>query len=166
MVASITTTNEKHVSHMIKDLRKSCKQFIVFLLLNLAVIIVFSLLFFYIEHCYDPVTPPDPLQPYVDVCRYIQNNTNYSQTDTQLTALCKQALNHKPKVVECTLNKKNFFKYFDYYVSVVYTLGELCLNPNLQICRKKAVWRSVFLIIQNSILNANSTKTHSSRDTF
>ena len=32
--------------------------------------------------------------------------------------------------------------------------------------QKKQLWRSVFLSIRHSILNADSTKTHSSRVTF
>jgi len=126
-----TKSYELHIRQLVKNLKTSCKQFVIFLVVNFIIIVLFTLLFFYIEHCYDPITPPDSLQPYLDVCRYIHSNTTYSQNDTQLLALCKQAFNHTQIVIECTLDKKNFFKYFDYYGTIAYTIGMLAWIPKI-----------------------------------
>jgi len=118
---------ERHVAKLKKDLIGGAKKFLLCFSAWPIVFCGFVLLFFYIEHCYDPITPPDSLQPYLDV----YSNTTYSQNDTQLLALCKQAFNHTQIVIECTLDKKNFFKYFDYYGTIAYTIGMLAWIPKI-----------------------------------
>ncbi|XP_066935430.1 potassium channel subfamily K member 15-like [Clytia hemisphaerica] len=107
----------------IKNLKKSFKMFVIYFIVVLSIYIVLVFLFFYIEHCYDPVIPTKtPKHKLWQLCQHLEKNLTMDiHNDTVLSPLCK---NHRePYRISCQLTTTNFFKYFDYVASISFTLG-------------------------------------------
>ena len=127
-----------------EGLKKSSKKFAFFLTLLLIAVVSIALLYFYIEHCYDPYKVNDQLW---QLCQYLllqghNNNTNSNVNHTQLIDLCQDV--KLPPKIECELTQTNFFKYFDLSGHIAFTVGKyLCalITIYLSLCSLTRVMR-------------------------
>ena len=127
-----------------EDLSKFTRRFLVYMILTVTDMTLGSLLFFYIEHCYDRQSPEYlPMEKtYINICKlfsstnlFQQNNyttSTVTQNDSQIlgkiASLCGKRALFEEKI-ECHLDKKAFSKWFEYTASIGFTVGtvRVCL---------------------------------------
>ena len=121
-----------------EDLSKFTHRFLVYMILAVSDMVLGSLLFFYIEHCYDK-QPPTYLpmeQNYITICNLFSSTHLYQDTNTttsnithndslvldKIAKICGARASYEEKI-ECHLNKDTFSKWFEYTASIGFTVG-------------------------------------------
>lgn len=127
---------QKPLGELNKELRKYTKRFLVYFIFTLFDTILGSLLFLYIENCYDPV--PRPLnnmeQDYTTICSIAEsknigviddgdNNNNNTKILLQIVEICKKKKEYV-NAQECELNLRTFSMWFEYTASIAFTTGK------------------------------------------
>ena len=141
------TKHEKEMHKLKEDLKKSSKKFVIFVIINLLIVILMTLIFFYIEHCYDPISVREASHDLWELCNLLheQNSKNTTSLNTEntsnttssvnttktssvnttnstiLTKLCVKGIEQTK--MKCELTETLFFKYFDYSSSILFTVG-------------------------------------------
>ena len=134
----IITDTDKHIQKLKNQLKSSTKKFFVFFLLNCIVSVLGSLLFLYIEQCYDVVTPT--LSPressFIDICNkskilsfnHTESATNSSSSTyineffVDLNKLCEQ--DKGIEEIRCELTKSSIITWMEYVFTIQLTLGK------------------------------------------
>jgi len=120
-----------------KELSKFTKRFVFYMLLTVGDMVLGSLLFLYIEHCYSVIPPAyKPMEKsYMDICRLlnftklIEDTGNGSvsveeyKNNMRIKELCDEQQSFK-EVIECKLNTNTFSKWFEYTASIGFTVGK------------------------------------------
>ena len=135
-----------------EDLSKFTRRFLLYMLLAVSDMILGSLLFFYIEHCYHRIPPSyRPMEKtYIDICDLFETtqlyrqqqqstNNNINTTTTPVAATTLTTGNDTSKFVEisrlcaerwefeenieCLLTRDAFSKWFEYTASIGFTVG-------------------------------------------
>jgi len=118
-----------------KELRKFTRSFLIYMILTVCDMVLGSLLFLYIEHCYEIVPPKYlPMEAnYIKICSLLEKSkllemqngslvTNQSAEIKDIQAICDEMESFKQHV-ECSLNKETFSKWFEYTASIGFTVG-------------------------------------------
>ena len=120
-----------------KELSKFTKRFVFYMILTVCDMVLGSLLFLYIEHCYS-VSPPKytPMEEsYIEICSLLnftkleENtgngsvSTNEYKNNMRIKELCEEQDSFK-EVIECKLNTDTFSKWFEYTASIGFTVGK------------------------------------------
>ena len=121
-----------------KELSKFTRQFLIYMVLAVTDMVLGSLLFLYIEHCYDVVSKTyRPMEnSYLEICNILEHKTNTSvsvggrnDNDTkQMLTEMQEICNRKSMYIEhivCELNQGTFSKWFEYTASIGFTVGKL-----------------------------------------
>lgn len=133
--------HQKSLSELKVELKKYTKRFLAYFVLTLADTILGSLLFLYIEHCYDSVPPRLSAMElaYLFICDNMENikdeglfNTTVIQTYgnssvgnfTNIREMCEKRDEIEPRIA-CELTLKTFSKWFEYTASIAFTTGSL-----------------------------------------
>lgn len=125
------------VKNYYKDFKRHLRIAIIYFCLFLIVMTIGTLLFFYIEQCYD-VTPKQldefttsylrvcslfhSLQPYNATTGSVSTvSSNSSVLNQAIVDMCKKG---KPKTpVKCELTGQSFWHWWDYTITLSYTIG-------------------------------------------
>ena len=108
----------------IQDLKYNLKRFFIYFLVNSSITAIFSLLFLYIEHCYDVVAAPENYREssFVEICaerRRLLNqsneplsilSTNISDFHSKLKQICGSDTT-VDEIIKCEFNPKTFTKW-------------------------------------------------------
>ena len=124
-----------------EDLSKFTHRFLVYMILAVSDMVLGSLLFFYIEHCYDKQPPLYlPMEKsYITMCDLFSETDLYQNTNStpfnitqndsiileKMAKICDKRASFEEKI-ECHLNKDTFSKWFEYTASIGFTVGK-CL---------------------------------------
>lgn len=124
---------QKPLKELSKELKKYTKRFIVYFIFTLFDTILGSLLFLYIEHCYDPVLKPlNGLEKgYTAICDIMENvnlpifdENNNTEKLLQINDICSERNALKERNA-CELSMGTFSKWFEYTASIAFTTGWL-----------------------------------------
>lgn len=118
-------TKEQHL----KEAKKHTIMFAVYFAVVLATLCLGSLLFFYIEHCYDIVQPTLNANDKAlhTICHFLEESNNKTEKENSTTVghiqkICTEIeLTHEK--IECVMNIHTFCKWFDFTTSVSFTTG-------------------------------------------
>ena len=135
----IITDIDEHTKHLKHELKSSTKKFCISFFLNNIASVLGALLFFYIEQCYDVVTPAlnQRESNFIAICNksktlspnYTAEATNASSISknmneflTDLNKLCAQ--DEGVDEIKCELTKKNIITWMEYVFTIQLTLGK------------------------------------------
>jgi len=144
----------KHIEEMIhiasinalfwKEVKYNLHRFLAYGVANLLLLMLGSLLFFYVEHCLETKVPKTlniGEQSFIEICNHHQKllekqqgnissplvNTTAALFANQIDLLCQ----HNKKIVlderTCDLTVLEWYKWMEYTFSVAFTLGKLCV---------------------------------------
>ena len=139
----IITDTDEHIQKLKNQLKSSAKKFFIFFFLNCIVTVLGSLLFLYIEQCYDVVTPT--LSPressFIDICNkskilsfnHTESATNSSSSTyinkffVDLNKLCEQ--DKGIEEIKCEITKYSIINWMEYVYTIQLTLGKYKYIP-------------------------------------
>ena len=117
-----------------KDTTKSLKNFMKLFALSNVCYVIFAFIFFYLEHCYDVVSPKltYSAKKCLETCEIVlrmnqsMNGTIfYRSTLMNLSRGCQEeSYCYKVENVDCLVNVENMLKWINYVLTIAFTLGE------------------------------------------
>ena len=111
----------------LKNLKKYAKKFIIFFITLVTAFVAIALVYFYLEHCFDPQQIEGQTNHLWQLCQHMLDQTNNitnNNTNTNITRLiniCKDV--SQPAKIKCEFTKTNFLKYFDLAGHIAFTVG-------------------------------------------
>lgn len=126
---------EKHnidsLKIFLKELKKHIRIAILFIVLFVIIMLLGVLIFFYIEQCYAVTQKKLDVdsQSYLNVCQMAQNSLGNSseftpELVTAVVDMCSKGRLAKPKVLKCKLDSESLWRWWDYSVTLSYTIGK------------------------------------------
>lgn len=103
-------------------MKKYAKKFIILFAALITLFVAISLLYFYLEHCYDPQQIEGQTKQIWQLCQHmLQQEQNNNTNTTHSINICQDI--SPPGEIKCELTKTNFFKYFDLAGHIAFTVG-------------------------------------------
>ena len=113
-----------------REVKGNLNRFVIYGLTNLILLMLGSLVFFYIEHCH--AVKPKNLNigedSFIKICeKHLPEMLSENATSSATKAIHELCEENKAAVLderECVLNVLEFFKWMEYTLSVAFTLGK------------------------------------------